>query len=79
MNCVNKARVALSVTIGNTEMRAHAFLTFAELNAVFGTADHIGNNVVIFDIGGNKYRISAKVVCDGVQFCRQIGLFAVPQ
>ena len=34
----------------------------ADVRATFGTADFVGDKRVIFDIGGNKYRIVARVV-----------------
>lgn len=30
---------------------------FAELKATFNSADYVGNGKVVFDVGGNKYRI----------------------
>jgi mRNA interferase HigB len=30
--------------------------SFVDLKKTFGSADHIGGAVVVFDIGGNKYR-----------------------
>lgn len=36
----------------------------AELKATFGTADSVGDKRVVFDVGGNKYRIVARVVYD---------------
>jgi len=33
-----------------------------EVRKTFGTADFVGDKRVIFDIGGNKYRIVARVV-----------------
>lgn len=36
----------------------------AELKATFGTADFVGDKRVVFDVGGNKYRIVARVVYD---------------
>jgi mRNA interferase HigB len=38
--------------------------SFAEVRASFGTADAVGDKRIIFDIGGNKYRIVARVVYD---------------
>ena len=34
----------------------------ADIKAIFGTADFVGDRRIIFDIGGNKYRIVARVV-----------------
>jgi mRNA interferase HigB len=34
---------------------------YAELKATFGTADMIGDSRVIFNIGGNKYRLVARI------------------
>jgi len=36
----------------------------ADVKRTFGTADFVGDNRIIFDIGGNKYRIVARVVYD---------------
>jgi mRNA interferase HigB len=36
----------------------------ADVRATFGTADFVGDKRIIFDIGGNKYRIVARVVYD---------------
>jgi mRNA interferase HigB len=33
----------------------------ADIRAAFGSADFVGDNRVIFDIGGNKYRLVAHV------------------
>lgn len=41
--------------------RQHEFSSFADLKAVFGSADQV-DNFTIFDIGGNKYRIVARVL-----------------
>ena len=34
---------------------------FAEVRATFGSADAVGDSRVIFDIGGNKYRIVVRI------------------
>jgi mRNA interferase HigB len=34
---------------------------FAEVRATFGSADAIGDSRVIFNIGGNKYRIVVRI------------------
>jgi mRNA interferase HigB len=36
----------------------------ADVKQTFGTADFVGDKRVIFDIGGNKYRIVARIVYD---------------
>jgi mRNA interferase HigB len=33
----------------------------ADIRAQFGSADFVGDNRVIFDIGGNKYRLVVRV------------------
>ena len=33
----------------------------ADIRAMFGSADFVGDNRVIFDIGGNKYRLVVRV------------------
>jgi len=35
--------------------------SFAQVKAVYGSADVVAGNRVIFNIGGNKYRLVAKV------------------
>ena len=40
---------------------AAAWNNFAELKATFGSADAVGDSRVIFNIGGNKYRIVARI------------------
>jgi mRNA interferase HigB len=35
---------------------------FAELKATLGSADAVGDKRVIFDVGGNKYRIVVRIV-----------------
>jgi mRNA interferase HigB len=42
-------------------MRRARFSKPGELLAVFGSADLIGGARVVFDIGGNKYRLIADV------------------
>ena len=42
-------------------VRQHDFSSFAELKAVFATADAV-DNFTVFDVGGNKYRIIARVI-----------------
>lgn len=43
-------------------METHSFQSPAEIKRIFGTdVDFLPENVVVFDIGGNKYRISANV------------------
>ena len=40
--------------------RQHEFSSFADLEAVFGSVDHV-DNFTIFEIGGNKCRVIARV------------------
>lgn len=35
---------------------------YAALKNSFGTADHVGNNRIVFDIRGNRYRLVALVL-----------------
>jgi mRNA interferase HigB len=35
--------------------------SFADIKAAYGSADVIGGNRVVFNIGGNKYRLIVKV------------------
>jgi mRNA interferase HigB len=47
---------------------------FAELRQDYGSADAVGNERIIFDIKGNKYRLVAKVDFDfRLVFIRFIG------
>jgi mRNA interferase HigB len=39
----------------------HDFSSFAELKTVFAAADVV-DNFTVFDVGGNKYRIIARVI-----------------
>jgi mRNA interferase HigB len=41
-------------------MKRGSYRTFAELKAVFGSVDKVGN-VYVFDIGGNKVRVVAAI------------------
>ena len=53
-------------------MKASQFGTFAELRAVFPSADKVGKWVV-FNIGGNKYRLIASVHFNrGKLFVREV-------
>lgn len=48
-----------------------------ELKKDFSTADYVGNNRVVFDIKGNKYRIVVLVFFDGQKvFIRFVGTHA---
>jgi mRNA interferase HigB len=38
-------------------MRKARFTNSAELKATFGSADPLGQGLVVFNIGGNKYRL----------------------
>jgi mRNA interferase HigB len=42
-------------------MRKARFTNSAELKATFGSADPLGQGLVVFNIGGNKYRLIAYV------------------
>src|SRR5437667_12140558 len=41
--------------------KARQFTSWAELKETFGTADNLGKGLVVFDIGGNRYRLVAHV------------------
>ncbi len=43
-------------------MRAKKYKTPHEIRADFATADFPGNARVVFDIGGNKYRLVTKIL-----------------
>ena len=42
-------------------VRAATWSNFAEARATFGSADAVGDNRVIFNVGGNKYRLVARI------------------
>jgi mRNA interferase HigB len=42
-------------------MKKARFTNSAELKATFGSADSVGKGLVVFNIGGNKYRLIAYV------------------
>lgn len=44
-------------------VQAGAFASFADLKASFGPADKVGT-FVVFDVGGNKYRLIAAIHFD---------------
>ena len=35
---------------------------FAEIREVFGSVDSVGNGLYVFNIGGNKYRLIARII-----------------
>ena len=56
--------------------RKGSFQTFAQLRATFGSADQVGG-LVVFDIGGNKYRLIVSVSyatasADGIFWIKQV-------
>lgn len=44
-----------------TVVEAAAWQNFAQVRQTFNTADAVGDSRVIFDVGGNKYRIVARI------------------
>ena len=57
-----------------SEVKRAKWANFADIKKVFGSADGIAGNRVIFDIGGNKYRLVVKVAYKtGIVFVRFIG------
>lgn len=56
------------------EAKAASWKNFADIRAHFGSADVVAGNRVIFDIGGNKYRLVVKVAYQiGVLYVKFIG------
>ena len=43
------------------EVRRADWASFADVKAVYGSADVVGGNRVIFNIGGNKYRLVVQI------------------
>ena len=35
---------------------------FADIKGVFGATDSVGNGLYVFNIGGNKYRLIARII-----------------
>ena len=35
---------------------------FADIRKVFGAADSVGNGLFVFNVGGNKYRLIARII-----------------
>lgn len=35
---------------------------FGDIRKVFGSADSVGNGLYVFNVGGNKYRIIARII-----------------
>jgi mRNA interferase HigB len=56
------------------EVKEAEWKNFADIRAHFGSADVVAGNRVIFDIGGNKYRLVVKVAYQiGVLYVKFIG------
>ncbi len=65
------AREPLRVWVKLMERKRYA--TSAELEADFPTASFLGRNVTVFNIGGNKYRLSVSMRYDlGRVFIRRV-------
>lgn len=43
-------------------MRLKNYQDINELKLTFASADYVGNDLIVFDIGGNNYRLVAKVI-----------------
>ena len=67
------ARARPSFAIGLTALNAADWATPADMQATFGAADLLGNgsNRVVFNVGGNTYR----VICHYVFGAQQVHLF----
>lgn len=50
----------------------------AELKNRFPTADYVGNNLFVFDIGGNKWRLIARIIFLGQERCLSVSLVHMP-
>lgn len=56
------------------EIKAAEWKNFADVKAAFGSADVVAGNRVIFNIGGNKYRLIVKIAYKiGVLYVKFIG------
>ena len=50
---------------------------FADVKEVFGATDSVGNGLYVFNIGGNKYRLIARIIFKSrTVFIRFIGTHA---
>ncbi|MGH7828164.1 MAG: type II toxin-antitoxin system HigB family toxin [Candidatus Binatia bacterium] len=56
------------------EVSRAKWASFADVKKAFGSADVVAGNRVIFNIGGNKYRLVVKIAYKvGIVFVRFIG------
>ncbi|MVM31804.1 type II toxin-antitoxin system HigB family toxin [Spirosoma sp. HMF4905] len=46
------------------ECKEHSFSNFNELKAVYGSASIVGDDRIVFNIMGNKYRLIVRLVFD---------------
>jgi mRNA interferase HigB len=51
--------------------------SFADVKKVFGATDSVGNGLYVFNVGGNKYRLIARIIFKArTMFIRFIGTHA---
>ena len=56
------------------EVKEARWRTFADVRVLYGSADVVAGNRVVFNIGGNKYRLVVKIVYKvGVLYVKFIG------
>nr|WP_301288426.1 type II toxin-antitoxin system HigB family toxin [Natronospira proteinivora] len=61
----------------HSEVEHAAWKTPQDIKNRYGSASFVGNNRVVFNIGGNKYRLVVRVRYDlGIVFVRFIGTHA---
>jgi len=56
-----QATARLALTEWHTTTSDADWSNFAEVRATFNTADYVANGKIVFDVGGNKYRIVALI------------------
>ena len=60
-----------------SEVSRAKWTSFADVRAIYGSADVVAGNRVIFNIGGNKYRLVVKIAYKcGIVFVRFVGTHA---
>lgn len=68
---------AAFLVLGSTEARKDEWRTPSDIKRLYRTADILPGNRVVFNIGGNKYRLIVKIRYDlGIVYIRFIGTHA---
>lgn len=61
----------------HTEARAATWTSFADVKRTYGSASNVGNQRIVFNVGGNKYRLVVRISYQaGIIFVRFVGTHA---